>query len=133
MPPDSRTYASRHELLDNYVRDSRRARSISALRRYFAQDATDGELYTGRHFERFTGGDVGSSENRITPADVLALTFLSIKEGLPGVTVDVPEVHAAEISNLLAEIPAELPMHEAEWVHFDTDSPAYKLWSLLCQ
>jgi hypothetical protein len=133
MPPDSGIYASQHALLDEYVRGPRRVESISALQRYFSQDGPVRQLYTGRHFERFTGGDVGSSENRVTPADVLALTFLSIKEGLPGLAVDVLEVHVVEISDLLAQIPAHVAMYEAEWSHFAPGSPAYKLWQLLCR
>jgi hypothetical protein len=60
-------------------------------------------LYTGRNFERFRGGDAGSSENQITPADVLALAFLSIKDGLPSLAVDVLGLHATEISALVSE------------------------------
>jgi hypothetical protein len=133
MPPDSRPYESQHSLLDDCISGAGRADSVSVLRRYFGQASGSGQHYTGRHFERFTGGDMASSENQVTAADVLALTFLSIKEGLPDLAMDVLEVHEEEISGLLAQIPARVPMHEAPWSVFDKGSPAYQLWELLCR
>ncbi|SMD14706.1 hypothetical protein SAMN05661093_05101 [Kibdelosporangium aridum] len=83
-------------------------------------------------FERVAGcGDALAVANEITSGDVLALTFLDIRTGLPELALAVLETHAERIAKLLEQIPGDVAMHEAEWLHFAPDSPATELWELL--
>ncbi|MFK0249709.1 DUF6308 family protein [Amycolatopsis azurea] len=130
--PDPTLYRGQHELLDSFVLGGGRSSSLRALRLYFNEDATSERLYTGRGFERLDdGGDLPQVRNRITSADVLALTFLSVTDRLPDVAFATSVTYAAEITRLLAQLPVDVDMHEAAWTVYAPGSPASKLHALL--
>lgn len=132
--PTAETYVLQHQLLDRCVSGGWRDESVEALRQYFHEDGPAGSLYSGRRFERLAGGgDAPDVLNVVTPADVLALSFLSIADRLPAVTIDVTETHADEITKLLVQIPTNLAMPEAPWELYAPGSPAADLWALLCR
>jgi hypothetical protein len=127
--PLASNYASQHGLLDRYVLDDGRTAAVDALKRYFNEDAAQSR-YTGRWFERFAGGgDQPGITNLVTEADVLALNFLSITD-LANVAIDTTITYAAEITELLEQIPADLAMHETPWTTYAPGSPANRLWWL---
>lgn len=131
-PPDANRYRLQHQLLDRYVRGDQRDLAVRALRRYFQEHGGPDELFGGRRFERLDGGgDNHLNRDRITPSDVLALTFLSITSGLPRLTIAVLEEYSGRITELLRQIPTDVAMHEADWAIYAPDSPASELWDLL--
>ncbi|MFJ9781046.1 DUF6308 family protein [Amycolatopsis sp. NPDC101161] len=128
--PLASDYVPQHELLDLHVLGSGRTAAVDALTRYFNEDAAQ-PRYTGRWFERFTGGgDRPGIADTVTEADVLALNFLSITD-LANVAIDTTITYAAEITELLEQIPTDLAMHEAPWTTYAAGSPASRLWWLL--
>ncbi|MFI5558537.1 DUF6308 family protein [Amycolatopsis japonica] len=130
--PDPTLYRGQHELLDSFVLGGGRGSSLRALRLYFNEDATSERLYTGRGFERLDGGgDLPQVRDCITSADVLSLTFLSITDRLPDVASATMVTHADEITELLAQLPVDVDMHEAEWTVYAPGSPASELHALL--
>lgn len=132
--PTAIDYVAQHQLLDRCVSGDWRDDSLAALRRYFREDGSVEALYSGRRFERLAGGgDAPAVRDTMTPADVLALSFLSISKRLPAVTIDVTETYAQQIAHLLARVPTDLPMHQAPWEHYADKSPAAELWALLCR
>ena len=127
--PLASEYASQHGLLDQHILGDGQPAAVEALKRYFNEDAVQ-PRYTGRWFERFAGGgDRPGIANTVTEADVLALNFLSITD-LANVAVDTTITYAAEITELLAQIPANLAMHDAPWMTYSPGSPASRLWWL---
>ncbi|WP_236787904.1 DUF6308 family protein [Amycolatopsis sp. GM8] len=131
--PTADDYAPQHELLDRCISGDGRGDSLASLRQYFREDGPGEALYSGRRFERLaSGGDAPDVRDVITPADVLALSFLSITDRLPAVTINVTETYADQITKLLAQLPTELAMHEASWDYYAEGSPAAELWTLLC-
>lgn len=128
--PLASDFASQHELLDRHVLGDGRTSAVDALKRYFNEDAAR-PRYTGRWFERFAGtGDRPDIADTVTEADVLALTFLSITD-LANVAIDATITYAAEITELLEQIPTNLAMHDAPWTAYAPGSPASRLWWLL--
>lgn len=100
-------FHEQHVLLDRCVSGKERARSVQDLRAYFREDRPSDQLFSGRRFDRVAGrGNAPGDQDEITAGDVLALTFLSIRYRLPELTLDVLEVHAERISELLRKIPA---------------------------
>lgn len=129
--PTPEKYEAQHELLDQYVRGDGRSDAVQALQTYFNRGPSAGGLYAGRGFERFDGGgDAAAVRDRITAADVLALSFLSIKDKLPDVALDVTITHAGRISDLLQQVPADLAMHEVGWGVYASGA-VEELWWLL--
>jgi len=127
--PLASDYASQHELLDFHVLGNGRTAAVDALTRYFNEDVAR-PRYTGRWFERFAGGgDRPDIADTVTEADVLALNFLSITD-LANVAIDTMITYAAEITELLEQIPANLAMHEAPWTTYAPGSPTSRLWWL---
>jgi hypothetical protein len=128
--PLASAYTSQHEQLDRHVLGDGRTAAVDALRRYFSEDAAP-PRYTGRWFERLAGGgDRPGIADTVTEADVLALNFLSITD-LANVAVDTTITYAAEITELLEQIPVNLAMYETSWTTYAPGSPASRLWWLL--
>ncbi|MBP3035483.1 hypothetical protein J2M53_04325 [Arthrobacter sp. zg-ZUI100] len=77
------------------------------------------------------GGDAPGVVNRITADDLVAASFRSVK--IPARTaIAVLETRAADISSLLAGIPADVDLPDADPVQdLGADSPARQLWNLL--
>lgn len=130
--PDPTSYRGQHELLDFFVLGGGRDSSLRELCLYFNEDAATGRLYTGRGFERLEGGgDLPQVRDRITSADVLSLTFLSVTDRLPDVASATMVTHADEITRLLAQLPVNVDMHEVGWPVYAPSSPASELHELL--
>jgi hypothetical protein len=129
---DASRYSSQHVLFDRSVLGDWRAGSVTSLRRYFSHVGPARKLFAGRHFDHFAGGgDAPDVQDRVTAEDVLALNFLNVKDRLGPFAVDVLEVHAAEISALLQEIPTDVAMHQVPWATYARGSAAFELWDLL--
>lgn len=129
--PTAAPYRRQHDLLDRCVFGGWRDESVRDLRSYFHSRRGNG-FYSGSQFERFDGGgDAPRVRDHITSSDVLALTFLSISRGLPGVAMDVMDTQGKRITELLTAIPVDVPLHDADWSHYERDSAAHQLWNLL--
>lgn len=91
--------------------------------------------YTGSLFNSWAGGgDAPGVVNRVTADDLIAVSFLALD--VPGeAAFGILETHAPLISDLLAQIPADLDMAEMHANDFDKllgdDSPALQLWHVL--
>lgn len=100
-------------------------------------DATAGTLtsyftkYTGRYFERLAGGgDAPGTRNAITPADLVAVSMLSVNVSGEA-AIALLDTHAAQIAGLLERIPTDVALHDAGDEHIGPGSPAWALWKLL--
>jgi hypothetical protein len=113
------------------VRGTGATQSRTYLRRYFREDGPRSELFTGRRFERLAHDEEPRVCDRITPADVLALSLLSAKDQLAHFAIDVLEVRGEELSTQLAELPTELAMHDAPWSIYAEGGPADRVWNIL--
>jgi hypothetical protein len=127
-------FVAQHRLLDRLVCDSERTQSVDALRRYFRDSGPARDLFSGRWFNRSSGGgDALEVADVVTAADVLALTHLSMSD-LSELAVAVLERRAAEVNALLPDIP-RMAMHEVTPDDYDTvlgrQSAAWRLWELL--
>ncbi|MEO8284028.1 MAG: DUF6308 family protein [Pseudarthrobacter sp.] len=105
------------------------------LRTYYRRTTSGLPGYTGSMFNCWGGGgDASPVVNRVTPDDLIAVSFLSVD--VPGeAAFGILETHAALISDLLAQIPADLCMADAQPDDFDKvlgdASPAHQLWHVL--
>lgn len=106
------------------------------INKYF-EVRTDGRpKYTGSKFETFAGGGDIVDPNRITSADLIAVSMLSVH--VPGeAALGITGEFAGEIEELLAQVPTELRLEdltEDEFVtYLDDGSPAGRIWALLRQ
>ncbi|WP_378021288.1 DUF6308 family protein [Actinomycetospora rhizophila] len=91
------------------------------------RDAGD-PLYTGAAFDRLAGGgDAPKVANRFTADDLSAVTMLSVSVD-PRAALRMLETEADDLSALLAKIPAELDLIDADNHQIGPDSPADELW-----
>jgi hypothetical protein len=102
---------------------------------YFEPQANGRPRFTGSRFETFTGGDA-EEPNRITPADLTAVSMLSVHvrgQAALGIT----ETLAGDIEPLLRKIPVNAKLEEIDAAEFarylGKNSVAAKLWDLLRQ
>lgn len=80
------------------------------LHRYYTEKTTTGSIRTGAHFDTWAGGgDARDVVNTVTADDLLALSLLSVEVKGPAV-IGLLETHAADITRLLEQIPADLDM-----------------------
>lgn len=92
-------------------------------------------VYTGSLFNSWAGGgDAPGVVNRVTADDLIAVSFLALD--VPGeAAFGILKTHAALISDLLAQIPADLDMADMQADDFDKllgeDSAALELWHVL--
>jgi hypothetical protein len=105
------------------------------LRTYYRRTTAGLPVYTGSMYSSWGGGgDAPSVVNRVTSDDLIAVSFLSVD--VPGeAAFGILETHAALISDLLAQIPADLCMADVQTDEFDKvlgeASPALQLWHVL--
>ena len=104
------------------------------LHRYYTEKTTTGSIRTGARFDTWAGGgDAQDVVNTVTADDLLALSMLSVEVKGPAV-IGLLETHAAEITRLLAQIPADVDMAEVKPENFarlyGKDSAAWQLWDL---
>lgn len=108
-------------------------KAVDLVRRYLAPDdaLTGGVAYTGSLLEPWAGGgENGPHLNRVTDADLMAVTFLNVKIH-PRAAIEILMRKAGDISTLLAEIPPGLPLHEATPQLIAPGSHADRLWRTL--
>jgi hypothetical protein len=101
---------------------------------YYRRTAAGLPAYTGSMYNRWGGGDALCDRNRVSADDLIAVSFLSVD--VPGeAAFGILETHAALISDLLAQIPADLCMADVQADEFDKllgeASPALQLWHVL--
>jgi hypothetical protein len=105
------------------------------LHTYYRRTHDGLPAYTGSMYTSWGGGgDALHDVNRVTPDDLVAVSFLSVN--VPGeAAFGILETHAALISDLLAQIPADLDMADVQADDFDKvlgeTSPALQLWHVL--
>lgn len=105
------------------------------LRTYYRRTAAGLPGYMGSMFNCWGGGgDALPVLNRVTPDDLIAVSFLSMD--VPGeAAFGILETHAALISDLLAQIPADLCLADVQPDDFDKilgdASPTLQLWHVL--
>jgi Family of unknown function (DUF6308) len=102
---------------------------------YYTNTYKRGEIRTGARFEGWAGGgDNSETANTITADDLIAVTFLSVDVPAPA-AIGILETHRDEISDLLAQIPADLDLADVTDARFNTllgrGSAASQLWSVL--
>ncbi|MCC3268635.1 DUF6308 family protein [Arthrobacter gengyunqii] len=91
-----------------------------------------GRVRSSSRFDSWAGGgDAPEVVNRFTSDDVVAASFRSVK--IPARTaVGLLETRAGDISDLLAAIPADIDLPDADAVQdLGAGSPARQLWNLL--
>ncbi|WP_255771533.1 DUF6308 family protein [Pseudarthrobacter sulfonivorans] len=101
---------------------------------YYRRTAAGLPAYTGSMYSSWGGGAAARDVNRVTAEDLIAVSFLSVD--VPGeAAFGILEPQAALISDLLAQIPADLEMAGLPPDDFDKvlgeASPARQLWHVL--
>lgn len=96
--------------------------------RYFAVHANGSPKYTGSRFEAIAGWT--NSPNAFTPADLLAVSMLSVDTPAPA-TIRLLERDAALASELLEQIPADADIVDVTSDVLASGSMASQLWDLL--
>lgn len=85
--------------------------------------------YRGRHFERLGGGgDRLEVRDRFTGEDLVAVTALSVEVPIQA-AVAILDARAADYSALLAQVPADVDLWDAEDDLVGPGSAADRLWS----
>jgi hypothetical protein len=103
--------------------------AVRLVRSYFDLSSL-GRYFSGALFERLDGGgDRPGVRNRITGADIIAVSMLSV--GIPSPGIATLHARAQEISALLAGIPWDLDLVDADSAVIGPDSDAWRLWELL--
>ena len=105
------------------------------LHRYYTEKTTTGSIRTGARFDAWAGGgDAPEAVNTVTADDLLALSLLSVEVKGPAV-IGLLETHAADITRLLGQIPADVGMADVPPEDFarvyGRDSAAWQLWDLI--
>lgn len=114
-------------LLPEPLREHDDAACVSYLRTYFAPDAA-ADRYSGAYFERL--GSAGNDPDRFTPIDLVAVTMLGIVVP-PHAAVAILGKDADTLAGMLADIPADLDLVDADDEHLVEQSPADRLWQRL--
>lgn len=112
--------------------------NVAAVRDYFGADG--GAPFDGSRFESYSAS-AGEDLFRVTPADVVAVTLLSMeirrksRSGISTAHLLAIEDRAAEITRLLRFLPADRDLHQLSDADFDRllgeGSPGRGLWGLL--
>lgn len=110
--------------------------AVRHIEKYFETAPNGRPQYSGSRFENFEGGGDVVEPNRITAADLIAVSMLSVH--VPGqAALGILEELGDKIADLLAQVPVGLRLGELSAEEFskflDTGSPADKLWQLLRQ
>lgn len=107
--------------------------AVLTLQRYFSiSKGGDQPLFSGSRFERLAGGEQKEvAADRFTAVDLVAVTTLSVD--VPGqaalrILGDTDPGFAHDLSDLLAQVPADLELIDASDKHLDTGN---RLWKML--
>lgn len=104
--------------------------AATLLSTYFHSRGPDGEpAYTGAMFETFAGGgDHPSTADQFTAEDIVAVSMLNVNVPAAS-TLRILGAQSQTLSALLAVIPADLDLHDADAVsHIAEEAPAAQLW-----
>lgn len=111
-------------------------RAVTHIRTYFGQQVNGRPRYTGSRFETFGGGGDINEPNRVTAADLIAVSMLSVHVPAQA-AIGILENLECEIESLLSQIPVETRIEDLRAtdfeVFFERDAPASALWRLLRQ
>jgi len=105
------------------------------LAAYYRKTPAGLPVYTGSLFNSWAGGgNAPEVVNRVTANDLVAVSFLALE--VPGeAAFGILGTHSTLITDLLAQIPAELDLADLPANEFDKvlgeDSPALQLWKVL--
>jgi hypothetical protein len=119
------------DILDEHHIDT----AAKLLGTYYGRTTAGLPAYTGSMYNCWGGGgDTSRDVNRVTSDDLIAVSFLSVD--VPGeAAFGILESQAVLISDLLAQIPADLDMADVQADEFDKvlgeASPALQLWHVL--
>ncbi|MDQ1306584.1 MAG: hypothetical protein QG671_2416 [Actinomycetota bacterium] len=102
--------------------------AVIHLKRYYSEDDDGQPNYTGSRFESVAA--LNLDPDTLGPADFLAVSMLSVKVRAQA-ALRLMGRDAAEISRLLAKIPADVDIVDADPALLRGDSPAGQLWALL--
>lgn len=111
--------------------------AVRLINRYFELQSNGRPLYTGSRFETFAGGGDVVEPNRITPADLIAVSMLAVH--VPGqAALGITETLEKTIEAKLSQIPVEAKLEEITQSEYEQylgskESPAHELWELLRQ
>ena len=104
--------------------------AVVHLERYYSEDDDGQPSYTGSRFELVAA--LNPDPDTLGPADFVAVSMLSVKVRAQA-ALRLMGRDAAEISGLLAKIPADVDIVDADPALLRGDSPAGQLWALLRQ
>lgn len=123
-------------MLLNAMKDISHEVAARHIDKYFEVRTNGRPLYTGSHFETFAGGGDAVEPNRITPADLIAVSMLSVH--VPGqAALGIVGTLGGELERLLKPLTADLRLENLTAEQFsqllDGGSPADDIWQLLRQ
>ncbi|WP_406375582.1 DUF6308 family protein [Streptomyces sp. NBC_00647] len=104
------------------------------LRRYWATLPEGSPAYTGARFERLGGGgDRREVVDHFTAEDFVAVAMLSVNIPARAILHVLEPVESAYFNGLLSEIPSDTELVDAAPGHVAQGSPAWTLWTRLCE
>ena len=104
--------------------------AVVHLERYYSERDDGQPSFTGSRFESVAA--LNPAPDTLGPADFVAVSMLSVTVPAEA-ALRLMGRDAAEISRLLAQIPADLDIVDADPAWLRGDSPAGQLWALLRQ
>ena len=106
------------------------AHAVRLVQSYFDPSPLMPHHFSGAYFERLDGGgDRAGVRNRITGADIVAVSMLSVT--IPSDSVKKLDELSDTISDHLEHIPWDLNLVDAGADQIGESSPAWKLWDAL--
>jgi len=110
--------------------------AVAYIQEYFETRPDGRPRFTGSRFETIAGGGDTVEPHRITPADLMAVSTLSVHVPAQA-AIGIGEDLADEIQGFLSQIPVDAKLETVTEEEFAAllgeDSPALSLWRLLRQ
>lgn len=125
---DSLSYTEWRQRWPGFIVAKDTETAVVHLERYYAELGDGQPCYTGSRFESVAA--LNTDPDTLGPADFVAVSMLSVKVRAQA-ALRLMGRDASEISRLLAQIPADLDIVDAEPTLLRGDSPAGQLWALL--
>jgi hypothetical protein len=116
---DTLSASSAQSRLQSYLNDQ----AVERLQRYFT-------TYAGREFERFGGRGDGETRDSLTSDDLIAVSLLNTPIS-PYACLQLLDPPDDLVSALLAQIPTDVQLANADWDTIAPWSPAAQLWQHL--
>lgn len=121
-----RSYPEWKQAWPNLIVGTRTDAAVDLLQSYYSTDG-DKPRFTGAWFERIAGN---AEPNTLGPADVLAITMLSVDSPAEA-TIRLLGRDAARVSELLQKIPSDRDIVDVDQNELCEGSPADELWRVL--